>query len=153
MTTTVTTAADSRMLGLAHYAARGLLEHVLARHGVTFPQQIALRAAVTADAPRTPDELAAQVRATLKADPADTLAALDALRARDLLVADGPHLLPTEAGRALLTTVASETAPLTARVWADIPAEDLAAAGRVLTLVTERADRELAALEAATPEG
>ncbi|MEU3605090.1 MarR family transcriptional regulator [Streptomyces sp. NPDC035033] len=145
--TTTAPAADSRLLGLAHYAARGVLEHVLARHGVTFPQQIALRAAVTADAPRTPDELVAQVRATLKADPADVRAALDALRAKELLVADGPHLVPTEAGRALLTAVAAEVAPLTARVWGGIPAEDLAAAGRVLALVTERADRELAALE------
>ncbi|MFD4376901.1 MarR family transcriptional regulator [Streptomyces sp. NPDC058486] len=147
MTTTVSPVADSRMLGLAHYAARGLLEHVLARHGATFQQQIALRTAVTAEAPLTPDDLVARVHATLKADPAEILAALDALRAKDLLVADGPHLLPTDAGRDLLAAVGAETAPLTARVWADIPPDDLAAAGRVLALVTERADRELAELE------
>ncbi|WP_030756142.1 hypothetical protein [Streptomyces griseus] len=152
MTTTSTTGtaaplADARMLGLAHYAARGVLEHVLARHGVTFPQQIALRAAVTADAPPTPDELVARVRADLKADPAGIRADLDALRAKALLAADGPHLLPTEAGRALLAAVAAEAAPRTARVWGGIPAEDLAAAGRVLALVAERAGEELAALE------
>ncbi|MGY3335286.1 hypothetical protein ACVW0K_001385 [Streptomyces filamentosus] len=139
--------ADARMLGLAHYAARGVLEHVLARHGVTFPQQIALRAAVTAAAPRTPDELVAQVRASLKADPAGIRADLDALRAKELLAADGPHLLPTDAGRALLAAVGAEVAPHTARVWGGIPTEDLAAAGRVLALVAERAGKELAALE------
>ncbi|WP_031011849.1 hypothetical protein [Streptomyces sp. NRRL F-5727] len=151
-TTTPTTApaADARMLGLAHYAARGVLEHVLGRHGVTFLQQIALRAAVTADTPPTPDELVARIRASVKGDPADARAALDTLRAKALLVADGPHLLPTDAGRDLLATVAAEAAPLSARVWSDIPADDLAAAGRVLALVTERADRELAALERAT---
>ncbi|KAA6216738.1 MarR family transcriptional regulator [Streptomyces filamentosus] len=142
--------ADARLLGLAHYAARGVLEHVLARHGATFPQQIALRAAVTADAPRTPDELVAEVRASLKADPAGIRADLDALRAKGLLAADGPHLLPTDAGRALLAAVGAEVAPHAARVWGGIPTEDLAAAGRVLALVAERAGKELAALEGRT---
>ncbi|MFE5792052.1 MarR family transcriptional regulator [Streptomyces sp. NPDC056503] len=145
--TTTAPAADARMLGLAHYAARGVLEHVLARHGVTFVEQIALRAAVTADAPRTPAELVATVRTTLKAGEAEARAAVDALRAGELLAGDGPHLIPTDAGRGLLAAVTAETAPLTARVWGGIPAEDLAAAGRVLALVAERADRELAALE------
>ncbi|MFD8013268.1 MarR family transcriptional regulator [Streptomyces sp. NPDC058955] len=149
-TTTTTTAADARMLGLAHYAARGVLEHVLGRHGATFLQQIALRAAATAETPLTADELVARVRASVKGDPADARAALDALVAKALLVADGPHLLPTDAGRELLATVAAEAAPLSARVWGGIPPEDLAAAGRVLALVTERADRELAALERAS---
>ncbi|MEV8593269.1 MarR family transcriptional regulator [Streptomyces sp. NPDC052012] len=143
---TTAPAADSRALGLAHYAARGVLEHVLARHGVTFPQQIALRAAVTADSPRTPDELVAQVHASLKADPAGLRATLDELVAKQLLVAQGGRLRPTDAGRELLAAVGAETAPISARIWGGIPAEDLAAAGRVLALVTQRADAELAAL-------
>lgn len=150
MTTTASTtpAATARDLGLAHYAARGVLEHVLARHGTTFQQQIALRAAVTSDAPRTPDDLLARVQESLKADPAGIRAALDELRAKRLLVADGVHLRPTDAGRELLAAVAAETAPISARIWGGIPAEDLAAAGRVLALVTERANAELAALTA-----
>ncbi|MEU2113286.1 MarR family transcriptional regulator [Streptomyces sp. NPDC019507] len=152
MTTTASTGtsplADARALGLAHYAARGVLEHVLARHGITFQQQIALRAAVTADARQTPEELVAQVRGFLKADPADIRTTLDELLAKELLVADGAHLRPTDSGRELLTAVGADTAPVTARVWGGIPAEDLAAAGRVLALVTERADAELAALTA-----
>ncbi|MFD5770816.1 MarR family transcriptional regulator [Streptomyces sp. NPDC127049] len=152
MTTTASPVADARMLGLAHYAARGLLEHLLARHDATFLEQIALRTAVTAEAPQTPDGLVARIRTAVKGDPADARAALDALLAKDLLAADGPHLVPTDTGRSLLATVGAETAPVSARVWDDIPAEDLAAAGRVLALVTARADRELAALESAAPE-
>ncbi|MEV4875873.1 MarR family transcriptional regulator [Streptomyces cyaneofuscatus] len=156
MTTTASTtaasaaapAADARGLGLAHYAARGVLENVLARHGATFPQQIALRAAITSDAPQTPDDLVARVQESLKADPAGIRSVLDELQAKELLVADGEHLRPTDAGRALIATVAAETAPISARIWGGIPAEDLAAAGRVLALVTERADAELAALTA-----
>ncbi|PBC70205.1 hypothetical protein BX265_7601 [Streptomyces sp. TLI_235] len=147
MTTTAPT-ADARALGLAHYAARGVLEHVLARHGITFQQQIALRAAATSDAPQTPDGLVAQVRGSLKADPSDLRTTLDELVAKQLLVADGTHLRPTDAGRELLAAVGAETAPVTARIWGGIPTEDRAAAGRVLALVTERANAELAALTA-----
>jgi DNA-binding MarR family transcriptional regulator len=146
--TTTAPVADSRALGLAHYAARGILEHVLARHGVTFQQQIALRAAVTAGTPQTVDDLVTQVRDSLKADPVAVRATLDELLAEQLLVADGAHLRPSEAGRELLAAVGAETAPITARIWGGIPAEDLAAAGRVLALVTERADAELTALTA-----
>ncbi|MEV5974588.1 MarR family transcriptional regulator [Streptomyces sp. NPDC051921] len=140
--------ADARALGLAHYAARGVLEVVLARHGTTFPQQIALRAAVTAEAPQTPEELVAQVRGSLKADPADIRATLDELKAEELLVEDGAHIRPTTAGRELLAALTAATAPVSARIWGGIPVEDLAAAGRVLALVTERADAEFAALTA-----
>ncbi|MGW0998913.1 MarR family transcriptional regulator [Streptomyces sp. NPDC002523] len=147
MTTTAST-TNARTLGLAHYAARGVLEHVLAQHGITFQQQVVLRAAVTADAPQTPDDLVTQVQGSLKADPADIRATLDELLANQLLDADGAHLRPTDAGRELLAAVGAETAPISARIWGGIPAADLAAAGRVLALVTERADAELAALTA-----
>jgi DNA-binding MarR family transcriptional regulator len=155
MTTTPSTAdsatapvANPRALALAHYAARGVLEHFLAPRGMTFQQQITLRTAVTADAPQTPDDLVEQVRGYLKADPADVRATLDELLAKKLLVVDGAHLRPTDAGRELLAAVTAETAPLTARIWGGIAAEDLAAAGRVLALVNERASAELAALTA-----
>ncbi|MFE0800751.1 MarR family transcriptional regulator [Streptomyces sp. NPDC058812] len=141
-------AADARVLGLAHYAARGVLEHFLARHGVTFQQQIALRDAANAEAPPTRADLVERVRGSLKADPAAVHAALDELLAKHLLATDGAHLRPTDAGRELLAAVGAVTAPVSARIWGGIPAEDLAAAGRVLTLVTERAEAELAALTA-----
>ncbi|MBQ0850940.1 MarR family transcriptional regulator [Streptomyces sp. BH-SS-21] len=146
--TTTAPAANARDLALAHYAARRVLEHVLARHDATFQQQVALRAAVTSDTPQTPDDLLAQVQGSLKVDPADIRATLDELLAKQLLVADGAYLRPTGAGRELLAAVGAETAPLSDRIWGGIPAEDLAAAGRVLALVTERANAELSALTA-----
>ncbi|KAB1982813.1 MarR family transcriptional regulator [Streptomyces triticiradicis] len=144
--TTTAPVADARALGLAHHAARGVLEHVLGRHGITFQQQIALRAAVTTDTPQTPDDVVTQVQGSLKTDPADVHAALDELLAKRLLVADDAQLCPTDAGRKLLAAVGAELAPVSARIWGGIPAEDLATVGRVLALVTERADAELAAL-------
>ncbi|MFE5207227.1 MarR family transcriptional regulator [Streptomyces sp. NPDC056600] len=139
-------AADARVLGLAHYAARGVLERVLARHGLTFQQQILLRAAVIADTPPTADDLVVQVQGFLKVAEAGVRATLGELVARRLLVADGAYLRPTDAGRELLAVTAGEVAPVSARVWGGIPAEDLAAVGRVLALVTERAEAELAAM-------
>jgi hypothetical protein len=143
--TTTAPVADARALGLAHYAARSVLEHFLARRGLTFQHQIALRAAI-ADVPRTPDDVVTQVQDSLKADPADIRTALDELLARQLLVTDGTHIRPTDAAHELLASVGAEVAPSSARIWQGIPAEDLAAAGRVLALVTERANAELAAL-------
>ncbi|GAA1041849.1 MarR family transcriptional regulator [Streptomyces murinus] len=152
MTTTASTTtapvANARALALAHYAARSVLEHVLARYGATFQQQVALRAAITTETPQTSDDLITQVHGSLNADPADIRATLDELLAKQLLVADGAHLRPTDAGRELLAATGAETAPISARIWGGIAAEDLTAVGRVLTLVTERANAELAALTA-----
>ncbi|MER8032987.1 MarR family transcriptional regulator [Streptomyces bauhiniae] len=145
--TTTGPVTGARDLALAHYAARGVLERVLARHGLTFQQQVALRAAITADAPLTVDDLVAQVQYSLKADVVDIRATLDELLAKRLLVTTGPHIRPTDAGHELMAAVGEATAPVSARIWGGIPADDLAAVGRVLALVTERANVEFAALE------
>ncbi len=144
--TTTAPIADPRNLALAHYAARGLLEKVLARHGCTFQEQVVLRAAITGDASLSPDELVGQVQGSLKADPAEVRATVEELTAKGLLAVDGAHVHVTDAGRELYAAVGAQTAPITARVWGGIDAEDLAAAGRVLALVAERANAELAAL-------
>ncbi|MFB7778976.1 MarR family transcriptional regulator [Streptomyces bauhiniae] len=144
--TTTGPVTGARDLALAHYAARGVLERVLARHGMTFQQQVALRGAINAESPQTPDALVTQVQHSLKADPADIRATLDELLTRRLLIEEGPHLRPTDAGRELMAAVGEETAPISARIWGGFSAEDLAAVGRVLSLVTERANAELAEL-------
>ncbi|MGK5546706.1 MarR family transcriptional regulator [Streptomyces sp. URMC 127] len=149
MTTTPT--ANARTL--AHYAARSVLEQLLAWHGMTYAQQITLRTADTADTagtPHTPDDLVTEVQRSLKTDPADIRATLDELLGKQLLVTDGTHLRPTDAGRELTAAIDTETAPVTARIWDGIPTEDLAATGRVLALVTERANTELTT--ATTPQ-
>lgn len=51
----------------------------------------------------------------------------------------------TDAGRARQRRIAEISAGIAGRVYADIPAADLAVTARVLTLVTERANAELAA--------
>ncbi|MFI1920792.1 MULTISPECIES: hypothetical protein [unclassified Streptomyces] len=139
-----------RTIGLAHYAGRAVLERVLARHGATFQQQITLRAAVTADGPLERGALVKQVTGALKTEAADVHATVDGLLAAGLLAADGLLIRPTDAGRELFAVVGAETGEISARIYAGIPPEDLAAAGRVLARVTERAEAELAELARAS---
>ncbi|MFF5786413.1 MarR family transcriptional regulator [Streptomyces sp. NPDC012693] len=148
---------NGRVIALAHYAARALLEGVLTRHGITFEQSVTLRAVVlaggTADAYVDRDGLADAVTGSLKTDVSAAVRVIEELTAAHLLEADPTdtsRLRLTDAGRELYETTGTESAEISTRLYAGIPTEDLAAAGRVLTLITERANAELAA---ARPNG
>ncbi|MGY1582015.1 MarR family winged helix-turn-helix transcriptional regulator [Streptomyces sp. MN13] len=147
MTTTAAPLADSRSLALAHYAARAVLETVLARHDLDFQESVTLRAVAVADGPVDRETVVGYVTGSLKADPADAERTLDGLAAKALVEREGSAVRVTEAGRALYATVSAETGEISARVYAGIPTEDLAAAGRVLSLITERANTELARMK------
>ncbi|MEJ8672263.1 MarR family transcriptional regulator [Streptomyces sp. NBC_01614] len=145
--TTTTPLLDPRVIALAHYASRALLERVLARHGATFQQSVTLRLVNVSDGPVERDHLVDSVVGALKIDASEAHSVVDELVAAELLAPQEPYRVRiTDAGRELYERTSAETAPLSARVYADIPTEDLAAAGRVLTLITERANAELAAM-------
>lgn len=146
--TTTTPLLDPRVIALAHYASRALLERVLARHGATFQQSVTLRLVNVADGPVERDHLVDGVVGALKIDAAKAHSVVDELIAAQLLAPQEPSRVRiTDAGRELYERTSAETAPISARVYADIPTEDPAAAGRVLTLITERANAELAAMK------
>ncbi|MFF8933352.1 MarR family transcriptional regulator [Streptomyces paradoxus] len=146
-TTTTTPPVGPRDIALAHYAGRALLQRVLDRHGMTFEQSVTLRLAAIADGPLGREQLVDGVTEALRIDAGEVHGVLDELIAARLLAPDGEaEVRITDAGRALYATTSRETAPLTARIYDGIPAEDLAATGRVLTLLTERYGAELATL-------
>ncbi|WNM33197.1 MarR family transcriptional regulator [Streptomyces sp. Li-HN-5-11] len=146
--TTTTPLVDSRVIGLAHYAARAVLERVLARHGVTFQQSVTLRLASVADGPLERERLTDDVVASLKIAAAEAHDTIEELIAARLLAPEPPsHVRITDTGRELYETSSAETGAIAARIYAGIPTEDRAVAGRVLTLVTERANAELATSE------
>lgn len=150
--TTATPPVNPRIIALAHYAGRALLENVLARHGVTFQQSVTLRLTATAEGAVERDGLAGGVAGSLKIDHAEADGVVDELIAAGLLVPEEPSRVRiTDAGRKLFETTSAETAPITARIYAGIPAGDLAAAGRVLTLIHERAEAELATMTGSAP--
>ncbi|MFC8242777.1 MarR family transcriptional regulator [Streptomyces chartreusis] len=140
---------DPRVIALAHYAGRALLENVLARHGSTFQQSVTLRLVAVAEGPVERDTLVDGVVGALKIDAAEADSVVDELIAAGLLAAQEPSAVRiTDAGRERWASTSAATAPITARIYDGIPKEDLAVAGRVLTLITERADAELAAMSA-----
>ncbi|MFF5308001.1 MarR family transcriptional regulator [Streptomyces massasporeus] len=145
--TTTTPLVNPRDIALAHYAGRAVLETVLARHGITFQQSVTLRLAAVADGPVGREQLVDGVTDALKIDAAEVHDVVAELIAAQLLTPDGaPDVRITDAGRELYATTSGETAPITARIYDGIPAQDLAVTGRVLRLITERAGAELTAL-------
>ncbi|MEU5950871.1 MarR family transcriptional regulator [Streptomyces sp. NPDC047525] len=138
---------NGRVIALAHYAGRALLEGVLARHGATFHQSVTIRTLVVAGESMDRDELVAEVDGYLKIGEPVVRGVVEELTAAKLLEGDpaqASRLRLTDAGRKLHDTTGAETAEISARLYAGIPAEDLAVAGRVLELITERANAELA---------
>jgi DNA-binding MarR family transcriptional regulator len=146
MTTTPTPVMNPRTLALAHYAARAVLESVLARHGMTFQQSVTLRVFAVAEGPVAREAVVADATASLKVAEPEIDAVVDELIGKGLVAPEGDALRITDAGRALHTDTGTESAPITARIYAGIPEEDLVVAGRVLAQVAERANAELEAL-------
>ncbi|MFF7314065.1 MarR family transcriptional regulator [Streptomyces sp. NPDC008137] len=145
--TTTAPLVGPRVIALAHYAGRAILENVLARHGITFQQSVTLRLAALAEGPVGRERLVDEVTGALKAGATEVHTVIEELIAARLLAPSGASgVRITDAGRELYDRTSGETAPITARIYDGIPAEDLAVAGRVLSLITERADAELAAL-------
>ncbi|QYX75747.1 MarR family winged helix-turn-helix transcriptional regulator [Streptomyces akebiae] len=148
--TTTAPVLNSRVLGLAHYAARAVLEKVLAGHGLTFQQSVTLRLVALADEPVEREALVDRIVDSLKVEKARIRSVVEELVAAELVETDPARpsrLRITDAGRESHTRSTAETAPISARIYAGIPAEDLATAGRTLTLITERANTELAAMK------
>ncbi|NEC84291.1 winged helix DNA-binding protein [Streptomyces sp. SID12501] len=140
-------ALNPRVIALAHYAGRAVLENVLARHGATFQQSVTLRLVAVADGPVDREWLVGEVVGALKTDAAAVRAVVAELVESRLLAAESTTFLTiTDAGRELYRTTGNETAPISARIYAGIPDGDLATAGRVLSLINERANAELAAM-------
>ena len=60
------------------------------------------------------------------------------------ITGEPPAVTATGDGRELHRRISTAITGITRRLWGDLPAEDLATAGRVLAIVTERANAELA---------
>ncbi|MET8953793.1 MarR family transcriptional regulator [Streptomyces sp. NPDC004393] len=145
--TTIASQVNGRVIALAHYSARALLEGVLDRHGATFHQSVTLRAVVVAGGSIGRDELVGDVTGSLKTDESVVRGVIEELTAAKLLEedpAEASRMRLTDAGRELYESTTAETAEISSRLYAGIPAEDLAVAGRVLALITERANAESA---------
>src|SRR5215467_11369682 len=93
-------------------------------------------------------QLIARISEARKVDGATVGAALTEVTAAGLVTADDPVAL-TDAGRATYQRIRGPLEQITAQLF-DFPAEDLATAGRVLSIVTARANALLARPATAT---
>ncbi|MFG1919213.1 MarR family winged helix-turn-helix transcriptional regulator [Micromonospora sp. NPDC048898] len=146
---------NGQVIGQAHYATRALLERATEPLGVTFTQLVALNA--LAQGPVGAAHLTQRVTSTLKVDEPTVHQLIAHLVDAGLATVDSPSspaggdeplVALTDTGHAAQRGVVAAVADLSARLYADIPTDEASTAARVLTLVTHRANAELAAIPA-----
>jgi len=137
---------STRVIGQAEKTLNAILGRQLAGTGLTEPQWVILTLAVTTGGPVDRDRFTHMVADALKISEADAQAHVaDLVAAQRLEITDaGSAVTVTGAARQLHSQIREAIAGITQRLWGDLSADDLATAGRVLTIVTERADAELA---------
>ena len=134
---------STQVIGQAESALGALLDPLLSRTGTTFHQWLVLTVTAASGGDIDHDQLVARVSGARKIDGAEVEAAIAGLDAAGL--AEGTsRVILTTAGLARFAEIRGALEEITARLF-DFPAEDLATAGRVLAILTERANAELAA--------
>jgi DNA-binding MarR family transcriptional regulator len=132
-------------IGQAALATRAVLDVLLAESGTTFHQSVALN--LLANAPSAEqDGLVRQLSHGLKIDPSTAVGVVDGLAAEGLVARSGhpANLTLTPTGDARHRQIRHGIDQITERLYGDLPHEDLATAHRILAIVTERANAELA---------
>jgi DNA-binding MarR family transcriptional regulator len=143
---------STRVIGETESALGALLAPLLAEAEMTFLQWVVLSlttagGATGADAARSPgiarDQLVDRIANARKVDAADVSAAITELEEAGALVTTVGQVTLTDLGRASHRRVLARVEEITDYVF-DLPAEDLATAGRVLATVSGRANSVLA---------
>jgi hypothetical protein len=137
----------TQVIGQAERALGALMNRVLARTGGTFYQWVALNLAARSGGTIDRDQLVGRMTGALKIDDAQALAAITELTASRLLQGlpgEGSRVGLTDAGQVRYRQLRTAIDQITARLYGDLPADDLATAGRVLAVITARANTELA---------
>lgn len=118
---------------------------MLARVGSNFNQSVALRAVSDQGGTLERGRLVGRLTGALKIEESAAEETVEEMTALKLLTETDAELVSlTEHGREVFEEIRTGGNEIAARLYADIPAEDLATAGRVLTLLTERANAVLA---------
>jgi hypothetical protein len=137
---------STRVIGETERALGALLAPLLAEAELTFLQWVVLTLTTPGgkSAPRiTRNQLVERITNARKVDVADVSAAISELENAAALVTTGGQVTLTDVGQASYNQVRARVDEVTDYVF-DLPAEDLAAAGRVLATITARADTVLA---------
>jgi DNA-binding MarR family transcriptional regulator len=147
MSTTTPTFSPA-VLGQTEKALNAILDRQLAGTGLTERLWITLTLTVVSGGTVDRDQLVGRIAGGLKVSEAQAQSLIDELAAARLVQApdgQGSPVQLTDSGQLLHSQIVAAVTPITERMWGDLPAEDLATAGRVLSTVLERANAELAA--------
>jgi len=139
-------ALSTRVIGQAEKTLGAILDRQLAGTGLTEPQWVILTLAVTSGGTAGRDQFTRMVAGALKISETEARARVGDMAAAQLLQITGevPAVTATGAARELHSRISAAITQITQRLWGDLPAGDLATAGRVLAIITERANAELA---------
>jgi hypothetical protein len=135
---------NGQVLGQAERATRAVLDRMLERHGQTFHEWVAVNRTAGVGGTVHKGALIGQLAEGLKIDETAARTAVDNAVAAGLLAETENTVGLTDAGRTEYEQITGAIAHVTARLYGDLPADDLATTARVLTIVTERANALLA---------
>jgi len=143
---------NTQVIGQTESALGALLEPLLADAGITFQQWLVLTVTAASGGRTDRGQLVARIAGARKIDPTEVESAITELTAAGLATAEltaaelatatGPLAL-TDSGRDMYQRIRGAIDELNAELFA-FPPEDLATAGRILSIVTERANAVLA---------
>jgi len=137
---------STRVIGQAEKTLNAILAQQLAGTGLTEPQWVILTLAVTSGGTAGRERFTRMVADALKISETDARARIGYLvTAQQLqITGEAPAVTVTGPARQSYGRIRTAIAGITQRLWGDLPAEDLATAGRVLAIITDRANAELA---------
>lgn len=134
----------TQVIGQTEKALNAILDRLLAGTDITEPQWVTLTLTVVSGG-LPAEALTARVSAALKVDSAIARERLAELTSAGLVRQNPEGVVEaTERGKAQWEAVRAQVTEITQRLWGDLPEEDLAVAGRVLSTVLTRANAALA---------
>jgi DNA-binding MarR family transcriptional regulator len=140
-----TPAFSPRLIGETEKTLNAILDRHLAGSGLTEQHWITLTFVIVSGGSIDRNELVRQVVSGAKFSEQDVRARVSELGASQLLDdSASPEVTVTDAGAQLHAQIRAANNELTARLWGDLSAEELATAARVLGTVLVRANAELA---------
>ena len=141
------TTLTPQIIGQAEKTLNAILFRLLAGPGLTEAQWITLTLNAAGGGATSRGQLVAQAAHGLKVSEAQAREQLASLVAAQLVQDPGDDAGPvrlTAAGTGVFGQLRGAVTEITQRLWSGLPAADLATAGRVLSIITERANAELA---------
>ena len=142
--TPATPALNGQVIGQTQHAIQAVLDAVLVETDTSFHQWVLIRQVALGGGNIARAALIDALTDGLKIDDGRAVAVLEEVVALGLAAAPADTVELTPAGNKRYERIANAGAQITVRLYGDLPPEDLETTRRVLTIVRERANVELA---------